>query len=58
VVISRVTKIASPELRLNYHRMPRLVRRLDGLMILYIGVEDWPFPVPIVPSRGRWHFDT
>ena len=30
-VISRVTKIVSPELRLNYHRMPRLVRRLGGM---------------------------
>jgi len=25
---------------------------------LVIGNEDWPFPVPIVKSGGRWKFDT
>jgi len=27
-------------------------------MILAIGSEDWPFPVPIVRQGGQWHFDT
>jgi hypothetical protein len=27
-------------------------------MILSIGDEDWPFPVPIVKANGKWHFDT
>jgi hypothetical protein len=26
--------------------------------ILAIGEEDWPFPVPIVRSNGKWSFDT
>src|SRR5215831_7062952 len=24
---------------------------------LSIGPDDWPFPVPIVKTAGRWHFD-
>jgi hypothetical protein len=27
-------------------------------MILSIGSEDWPFPVPIVKTGGKWSFDT
>jgi len=26
-------------------------------MILSIGSEDWPFPVPIVKMKGKWSFD-
>jgi Protein of unknown function (DUF2950) len=26
-------------------------------MLLSIGAEDWPFPVPIVRSNGKWSFD-
>jgi hypothetical protein len=26
-------------------------------MILVIGDEDWPFPVPIVKANGKWSFD-
>jgi len=25
--------------------------------ILSVGEDNWPFPVPIVNSNGRWHFD-
>jgi hypothetical protein len=32
-------------------------RRNSGRMILAIGDEDWPFPVPIVRSNGKWSFD-
>jgi len=24
---------------------------------LYVGVEDWPMPIPIVQQDGKWHFD-
>ncbi len=27
-------------------------------MILSVGAEDWPFPVPIVKKNGAWMFDT
>jgi hypothetical protein len=26
-------------------------------MILAIGDEDWPFPVPLVKTKGKWAFD-
>lgn len=41
----------------KYQEMHRLVRRSDGAMILYVGAENWPFPVPIVSKTGRWYFD-
>jgi hypothetical protein len=25
--------------------------------VLWVGVEDWPLPMPIVEDRGRWFFD-
>jgi hypothetical protein len=27
-------------------------------VILYVGANDWPFPIPIVKTGQRWHFDT
>jgi hypothetical protein len=27
-------------------------------MELEVGANDWPLPIPIVRSDGRWHFDT
>ena len=41
----------------KYQEMHRLVRELDGSTVLYVGAENWPFPIPLVSSRGRWHFD-
>jgi hypothetical protein len=31
--------------------------RNSGRMILTIGDEDWPFPVPLVRTDGKWSFD-
>lgn len=30
----------------------------DGRMVLEVGNNDWPLPIPIVQADGRWHFDT
>lgn len=30
----------------------------DSRAIILVGMDDWPFPVPIVEQSGRWHFDT
>jgi Protein of unknown function (DUF2950) len=27
-------------------------------MTLYIGAENWPFPIPIVQKNGAWRFDS
>ncbi|MGD1091173.1 MAG: DUF2950 domain-containing protein [Bryobacteraceae bacterium] len=29
-----------------------------NVMILTVGDEDWPFPVPLVRTNGKWRFDT
>jgi hypothetical protein len=29
-----------------------------GRMVLTVGEENWPLPIPIVASGGRWHFDS
>jgi hypothetical protein len=29
-----------------------------NVMILTVGDEDWPFPVPIVRTNGKWRFDS
>jgi Protein of unknown function (DUF2950) len=41
----------------KYQEMHRLHREADGSMILYIGAENLPFPVPLVNTDGAWHFD-
>ena len=41
----------------KYQEMHRLGRDADGSVTLYIGAENWPFPVPLVATKGAWHFD-
>jgi hypothetical protein len=35
-----------------------LVKESDSKVILYIGNENWPFPIPIAKKDGQWFFDT
>ena len=35
-----------------------LVKESDSKVILHIGNESWPFPVPIVKYNDKWFFDT
>jgi hypothetical protein len=41
----------------KYQEMHRLGRDIDGTVTLYIGAENWPFPVPVVGKNGAWRFD-
>src|SRR5258708_1699565 len=41
----------------KYQEMHRLVREPDGSTVLYIGAENWPFPIPLVSNNGAWSFD-
>src|ERR1700720_1234122 len=41
----------------KYQEMHRLHREPDGSVTLYIGAENWPFPIPLVEKDGAWHFD-
>ncbi len=41
----------------KFAEMHRLTRERKGEMVLYIGAENWPFPVPLVAHNDTWHFD-
>jgi len=42
----------------KYRQMHRLARERTGEVVLYIGAENWPFPIPLVARDGVWHYDT
>lgn len=42
----------------KYQEMHRLVKEPDGTTALYIGAENWPFPIPLASKNGKWYFDT
>jgi hypothetical protein len=43
----------------KYQEMHRLGRDADGSETLYIGAENWPFPIPLLLQiNGAWHFDS
>jgi hypothetical protein len=42
----------------KYREMHRLVREPDGFIELYVGAENWPFPIPLIATDGNWHFDS
>ena len=42
----------------KYQEMHRWVRESGGITTLYIGAENWPFPVPLVSHNGAWRFDS
>ena len=41
----------------KYQEMHRLGHDADGSVTLYIGAENWPFPIPLVATNGAWRFD-
>jgi Protein of unknown function (DUF2950) len=41
----------------KYQQMHRVARDADRTVTLYIGAENWPFPVPLVEKNGAWRFD-
>ena len=43
----------------KYDRMNRWVTLTDGSEILYVGVDNYPFPIPLAKNAsGKWYFDT
>jgi hypothetical protein len=42
----------------KYEEMHRLAREPDGSTVLYIGAENWPFPIPLMSKAGAWYFDS
>jgi hypothetical protein len=42
----------------KYREMNRLVSNPGGSVTLYLGAENWPFPIPLVKKNGEWRFAT
>lgn len=41
----------------TYEQKNRLAEESPGKMVLYVGEDDWPFPVPVIKEAGAWRFD-
>jgi hypothetical protein len=53
-----VDKLEREQFSRKYQEMHRLVREPSGSTVLYIGAENWPFPIPLVSKNGAWYFDS
>jgi hypothetical protein len=43
----------------KYERMNRWVTMTDGSMVLYIGADNYAFPIPLArDASSQWHFNT
>jgi hypothetical protein len=43
---------------ISYEEMNKLVNEYDKKVILHVGNEEWPFPIPIIKKGEHWFFDT
>jgi Protein of unknown function (DUF2950) len=41
----------------RYEEMHRLFKEPDGRTTLYVGVDNWPTPMPLVNKGNVWYFD-
>ena len=42
----------------KYQEMHRMHRESNGSVTLYLGAENWPFPIPIIEKNKAWRFDS
>jgi len=42
----------------RFEQMNRIGKAGDGSRILYIGADNWPFPISLKQTNGKWYFDT
>jgi hypothetical protein len=42
----------------RYDQMHRVAYDNQGRVILYVGADNWPFPIPIIKRGDGWVFDT
>jgi hypothetical protein len=42
----------------RYAQMNRTGKQTDGSRVLYMGADNWPFPIPLMSKGGQWYFDT
>jgi hypothetical protein len=61
-LISSGDKVNDRERREDFVRLYGEANRLepagDKKLIVHVGKNDWPFPIPIVQNGDNWHFDT
>jgi DUF2950 family protein len=51
-------KSAADSFAKKYDQMNRLVAMTDGSLVLYVGADNYPFPVPLAQDgSSRWYFD-
>jgi hypothetical protein len=41
-----------------YDEQHKLVPSGSDHVVLQVGMNDWPLPIPLVEATGRWHFDS
>jgi hypothetical protein len=51
-------KLERQQFAQKYDQMHRLVQEPEGITVLYVGAENWPFPVPLASKNGVWYFDS
>ena len=51
-------KAARDRFLASYAEKNSLDRQADGRVILQVGNDDWPFPIPIARKGSAWRFDT
>jgi hypothetical protein len=51
-------KAAAQKFAERYRQMHRLAYNSDNQVILYLGADNWPFPIPLVKQGDNWIFDT
>src|SRR5215467_14213815 len=60
-IVSSGDKVADEQTRKNflekYDQMNRLVKEPNGIVTLYIGAENWPFPITLISKNNVWFFD-
>jgi hypothetical protein len=42
----------------KYEQMHRIAKEHSGVMVLYVGAENWPLPIPLVERNNVWYFNT
>jgi len=41
----------------KYQEMHRFTKEPNGTVMLIVGAENWPLPIPLVNKNGAWYFD-
>jgi Protein of unknown function (DUF2950) len=55
---SSVDATATDSFAKKYDRMNRWVAMTDGSQVLYVGADNYPFPIPLAQDgSSRWYFD-